>query len=312
MDTDKALRPLSFDDFRGQEESKYNLRVFVSTAKARGEALDHILISGPPGLGKTTLAQIIANEMGSRLVVVNSSTIKTKGELVGILLNLKKYDILFLDEIHSLKPVVEEILYPAMEDSKLEIVTGEGAMASPVTIELPAFTLIGATTRVGLLQRPLRDRFGETIQMNPYSAKELSHIIGCNAKKLGVQITEEGAMELAKRSRGTPRIANRLLRRVRDFIQFNKINEVTADSVKDVCSHLGIDSSGLDKASRNYVKILASKDRPIGVNLLASILGESEETIEDSIEPYLLQIGFVERTQNGRKITSLGVAHIGF
>jgi Holliday junction DNA helicase RuvB len=310
MDTDKALRPLSFKDFLGQENSKYNLQVFVSTAKAREEALDHILLTGGPGLGKTTLAQIIANEMGSRLIVVNSSTIKTKGELVGILLNVKKNDILFLDEIHSLKPVVEEILYPAMEDSKLEIVTGEGAMASSVTIDLPAFTLIGATTRAGLLQKPLRDRFGEIVQMIPYSNDELSQIIKKNAIKLNIQMTENGSFELAKRSRGTPRIANRLLRRVRDFAQFNNVNEISDASVNNICSHLGIDPAGLDLISRNYLNLLVSKEKPIGINLIASSLGESEETIEDSVEPFLLQIGFVERTQNGRKITKLGASHL--
>jgi Holliday junction DNA helicase RuvB len=307
---DRALRPDTFEGFIGQEEHKFNLQVFVSAAKGRGEALDHILLSGPPGLGKTTLAQILANEMGSRLVVVNAPSIKTKGELAGILLGLKKGDILFLDEIHSLKPAVEEILYPAREDFKLEVVAGEGAMANAITMPLEPFTLLGATTRAGMLQRPMRDRFGEIVQMQPYTAEELAIIISGNARKLGLVCESEGALELARRSRGTPRIANRLLRRVRDFAHFEGHSSLNAEIVRKTCERLGIDSAGLDRSSQRYLRLLAQKNSPVGLNVLAQTMGESKDTIEEVIEAHLLRIGFIERGSKGRSVTSAGLRHL--
>jgi Holliday junction DNA helicase RuvB len=306
---DRALRPESFDTFLGQEEAKHNLRVFVASAKARGEVLCHLLFQSQPGLGKTSLAHVVANEMGSRLIVVNGPALKSKGELAGILLNLKKGDILFIDEIHSLHPKVEEILYPAMEDGKLEIVSGEGVTASALTLELAPFTLIGATTRAGMLQRPLRDRFGEIIQMVPYSDEELSQIVLKNAGKLNLMIDHSAAMEIARRSRGTPRIANRLIRRVRDFATYENVYVVNQALVCRVCNNLGIDSIGLDKISREYLNVLSNRGA-VALNTLVSLLGESKDTIEEVIEPNLLRFGLIDKTPKGRVITPDGSQHI--
>jgi Holliday junction DNA helicase RuvB len=303
---DRALRPTTFADFLGQEESKANLEVYVQAARARGEALDHILLAGPPGLGKTTLAGILANEMGAKLVVVNAPSIKTKGELASVLASLRKGDILFLDEIHSLNNRVEEVLYPAMEDYKLEVVAGN----QPLTISLEPFTLIGATTRAGMLQRPLRDRFGVTIEMQLYSNEELAQIANKSAEKLGMVCSRGGDEELARRARGTPRIVNRILRRVRDFAQVKATSIVDEELVKFTCERIGIDSIGLDLNSRRYLQVLAEKNKPIALTTLVSILGESKDTIEEVIEPTLMRLGLVEKTSQGRVITKAGNAHL--
>lgn len=304
--SDRALRPITFESFLGQEESKYNLQVYVATAKGRGEPLDHTLMAGPPGLGKTTLAHILANEMGSRLVVISAPSIRTKGDLCGLLINLKEGDLLFLDEIHSLDPKIEEILYSAMEDRRLEVSAGNQA----VSVDLPAFTLLGATTRAGMLSRPLRDRFGEIVQMVPYTVDELSKIILRNATKLGLTCSENAAVELSKRSRGTPRIANRLLRRVRDFAQFEGLDHISSELVKSVCDRLGIDELGIDRTSRKMLEILTDKNGPVGLSTLASLTGESKDTIEEAIEPHLMRIGMIERTPKGRQATPAAYRHL--
>jgi len=303
----RALRPLTFRDFLGQEHAKHNLEVYVKTARRRGEPLDHVLLAGPPGLGKTTLAGIIANEMGSKLVTVNAPSIKTKGELASLLASLDKNDILFLDEIHSLSPKIEEILYPAMEDYQLVVMAGNTAM----NISLEPFTLIGATTRAGMLQRPLRDRFGEIVEMQLYSEDELTVIIQSSGIKLGLPISKDGARILAKRSKGTPRNANRLLRRVRDFAQHEGIMIANADTVQKTCDHLGIDEFGLDKNSRRYIRILLTKGCPVGLNVIVSAMGESKDTVEEVIEPHLMRCGLIERTPKGREATIKARAHYG-
>lgn len=305
-DEDRALRPLSFSEFHGQTTNKQNLEVYVQAAKLRQEPLDHLLFAGPPGLGKTTLANIIANEMGSKLVVINAPTIKTKGELASALASLRKSDFLFLDEIHSLNPKIEEILYPAMEDFRLEVIAGN----KPITINLEPFTLIGATTRSGMIQRPLRDRFGVVIEMQPYSVEELAIIIRRSVQKLGLQYTDEGVLELSRRSRGTPRIANRLLRRIRDFIQFTNGFLVSEEAVRYTCDRLGIDSLGLDLTSQKYLSILVSKQIPLSLNTMVALLGESKDTVEEVIEPELLSLGLIEKTAKGRQITAAGFQHL--
>jgi Holliday junction DNA helicase RuvB len=303
---DRALRPTTFKDFLGQEDSKANLEVYVKAALSRGEALDHILLAGPPGLGKTTLAGILAAEMGAKLVVVNAPSIKTKGELASVLASLRKGDILFLDEIHSLNNRVEEVLYPAMEDFKLEVVAGN----QPLTINLEPFTLIGATTRAGMLQRPLRDRFGVTIEMQLYTEEELAQIATNSAEKLGMVCTDRGAQELARRARGTPRVANRILRRVRDFAQVRVTQIIDHNLVEFTCDRLGIDSIGLDVNSQRYLRVLSEKNQPVALTTLVSLLGESKDTIEEVIEPNLMRLGLVEKTPKGRIITRAGNAHL--
>lgn len=305
VQSDRALRPTSFNEFLGQEQAKYNLQVYVATAAQRGEALDHILLAGPPGLGKTTLAGILANEMGARLVVVNAPSIKSKGELASLLVSLKKGDILFLDEIHSLHPKVEEVLYPAMEDYKLVIMAGNNAL----NISLEPFTLIGATTREGMLQRPLRDRFGEIIRMHPYSEEELTVIVKNSATKLNLVCGDDAAKELARRARGTPRIANRLLRRIRDFAQYQGTNVITAEIVNATCDRLGVDSLGLDETSQRYLRILLEKGVAVGLNVMVSLLGESKDTVEDVIEPHLMRLDLIERTTKGRVATAKARRH---
>ena len=301
---DRALRPTSFAEFLGQEHEKGNLEVYVAGALSRGEALDHVLLAGPPGLGKTTLSHILANEMGARMVVVNAPSIKTKGELASLLTGLRRGDVLFLDEIHSISPKIEEVLYPAMEDYRLEVVAGNRAL----TIDLEPFTLIGATTRAGMLQRPLRDRFGVTVEMQPYTEAELTTIVLRSASKLGVEMTASGAAALARRSRGTPRIANRLLRRVRDFAH---AAGGPADDriVRITCDRLGIDDLGLTRPMRAYLDVLVEKGKPLGLNTLVSLLGESKDTVEDVIEPYMMRLGLVEKTAKGREATAAGRAH---
>lgn len=303
---DRALRPLSFDEFVGQEHEKHNLQVYVAAARQRGEALDHILLAGPPGLGKTTLAGILANEMGSKLVTVNAPALKTKGELASLLAGLKKGDILFLDEIHSLNPKIEEVLYPAMEDYRLVVVAGN----TPLNIELEPFTLIGATTLTGRLQRPLRDRFGVIVEMQLYTDEQLSGIIQTSSTKLGVPCNDQGAMELARRARGTPRIANRLLRRVRDFAQYLQMNYIDAAVVQETCNRIGVDSAGLDRTARRYLTILAEKQKALGLNTLASLVGEPKDTLEEVVEPHLMRLGMVEKTPQGRALTLKGYYHL--
>jgi Holliday junction DNA helicase RuvB len=304
--TSHALRPVSFDDFIGQSNTINNLRVFVSGAKQRGEPLCHLLLVGQPGLGKTSLAVILANEMGARLVTVNAPSIKSKGELASLLVSLKKSDILFLDEIHSLHPKIEEVLYPAMEDFKLVMMAGNNAL----NINLEPFTLIGATTREGMLQRPLRDRFGEIVRMHPYTNDELSIIIMNNVSKLDLTCDVDAANVLAMRSRGTPRIANRMLHRIRDFAQYRGLNHVTVDVVEETCDRLGIDSLGLDETSQKYLRILIDKDTAVGFNVMTSLLGESKDTIEDVVEPHLMQLGLIERTPKGRTATTKARRHL--
>jgi len=307
---DRALRPSSFDEFLGQEESKRALGVTVRAAKARGEAMDHVLLSGPPGLGKTTLAQILAKEMGSKLFVVNAPSIRVKGDIAAVLLELGPRDVLFLDEIHSLHPKIEEVLYPAMEDYKLSIVTGQGQSTAAVTIPLQPFTLIGATTRSGMLSQPLRDRFGEVVQMQFYTERELAVIVARSAVKLGVACTADAAAEIARRSRGTPRTANRLLRRARDFAFDAASETVDAGIVRNASESVGIDPIGLDRTSRRYLEALSGRRAPAGVDVLAALLGESRDTLEESVEPYLMRIGFVERTVKGRVATAKAEAHL--
>jgi len=302
---DRALRPTDFDGFLGQEEAKHNLRVYVHGALSRGEALDHVLLAGPPGLGKTTLAHVLANEMGSEILVVNAPSIRKKGELASLLTSLRMGDVLFLDEIHSLRPDIEEVLYPAMEDFRLEVMAGNRAL----TIRLEPFTLIGATTRAGMLQRPLRDRFGVVVDMQPYTAGELRDIILASGRRLGLNVSDDGAQELARRSRGTPRAANRLLRRARDFAAFEGICTVSGEVVRQTCEKLGVDELGLDRPMRRYLRILVDKGGPVALSALTSLLGESKDTVENVVEPFLMQSGLVEKTPKGRMATATGRRH---
>lgn len=311
MDTqNRNCRPDSFDDFIGQTKSIQNLQVMISSALKRNEPLDHLLFSGSPGLGKTSLSSLIAGKMNSRLIVINAPTIKSKGELAGVFLKLEKNDILFLDEIHRLHPAVEEVMYSALEDFRLEVVTGVGAAASALSIDLPPFTLIGATTRQGMLTKPLLDRFGDIVEFELYSTDELASIVSRSAKKLGLECTDGGDRALAMRSRGTPRIANRLLRRVRDFAQSEDKTLVDPGLVNMVCNRLGIDSRGLDKTCRRMLTLLANKNKPMGMDAIAAALGESRDTIEDVCEPFLLGCGFIERSHQGRTVTPLAREHL--
>ncbi len=306
-DEDKALRPTGFDGFLGQDAVKENLKVSVRAARTRGEALDHVLLSGPPGLGKTTLANIIANEMGGRLVVVNAPAVKTKGELAALLTGLQRGDVLFLDEIHSLNPKIEEVLYPAMEDGELQMVAGNRAIRIP----LESFTLIGATTRAGMLQQPLRDRFGINAEMQLYTDQQLASIVVSAAEKLGVGISAEGAAELSRRSRGTPRVALRLLRRVRDFAQAGGSESIGGSVVDYACQKLGVDTHGLDVTARRYLKVLCDRPTPTALKTATSLLGETPDVVENVVEPALLRLGFVEITPKGRVATVRGRAHLG-
>lgn len=303
---DKTVRPNGFDEFLGQEDAKRNLKVFVLAAKSRGECIDHVLLSGPPGLGKTSLAAVVAQEMGSRMVTVHAPTLRRKEDLVSILLDMEPNDVLFIDEIHSLDLKVEEILYPVMEDSRLCFVTKDG---DSVTIPLPKFTVIAATTRSGDLSQPLRDRFGEVVQMQFYSVPELTDLVLQTANKIDVIGTRQAAVEIARRSRGTPRIANRLLRRARDFAQASGASVIEAETVIRACSSLGVDSEGLDRTTRSYIKYLSDKGKPVGIGTIAAYVGEPTSTLEDSVEPYLIRMGFVEKLPAGRKLTVKGAQH---
>ncbi len=298
---DRALRPQGFDEFVGQPQAKANLRVFVDAARARGEAMDHVLLFGPPGLGKTTLAQIMSRELGVGFRATSGPVIARAGDLAALLTNLEPRDVLFIDEIHRLSPAVEEILYPAMEDYHLDIIIGEGPSARSVRIDLAPFTLVGATTRAGLLGTPLRDRFGIPVRLEFYDAAELTGIVQRAGEKLGAQMTQEGAHEIAKRARGTPRVAMRLLRRVRDFAEAEG-HAIDASVADKALKRLEVDSDGLDLLDRRYLKALVETygGGPVGVDTLAAALAEARDAIEDVIEPYLMQQGFVMRTPRGR------------
>ncbi len=308
-----ALRPLSIDEFIGQKSLRDNLSVFVNAARARAEAMDHVLLFGPPGLGKTTLAQIVAKELGVGFRATSGPVIAKSGDLAAILTNLQPNDVLFIDEIHRLNPAVEEILYPAMEDRKLDLIIGEGPAARSVQIDLAPFTLVGATTRSGLLTNPLRDRFGIPLRLEFYSAPELSLIVARTARLLGMAISEEGALEIARRSRGTPRIAGRLTRRVRDFFHASDQKEANAMLVDQALSRLDVDKSGLDSMDRKYMSCIAQNygGGPVGVETLAAALSEQRDMIEDVIEPYLMQKGLVQRTPRGRMISVKGFEYLG-
>ena len=312
-DVDAALRPKSLAEFIGQEAARGNLRVFIEAAKARGEALDHVLFFGPPGLGKTTLAQIIAREMGVGFRATSGPVIAKSGDLAALLTNLDEGDVLFVDEIHRLNPAVEEVLYPAMEDRALDLMIGEGPSARSVRIDLPPFTLVGATTRQGLLTTPLRDRFGIPVRLQFYTVDELELVVRRAARLLDLGITSDGAVEIARRSRGTPRIAGRLLRRVRDFANVAGVEAVDAKTADAALSRLEVDQLGLDLMDRRYLMMIADIYRggPVGVETLAAGLSEPRDTIEEVIEPYLIQLGLIARTARGRCLNGPGWKHLG-
>ena len=310
---DRSLRPLRFEDFVGQDRIKENLRVFIEAAKGRGEALDHILFCGPPGLGKTTLANIIAHELGVGIKTTSGPVLERAGALAAILTNLHEREVLFIDEIHRLNRVVEEILYPAMEDFQLDIIIGQGPGARSIKLDLPYFTLVGATTRTGLLTSPLRDRFGVIDRLNFYGADELRTIVQRSASLLHVKIDPASAAEIAKRSRGTPRIANRLLRRVRDFAQVKNEGVITRDVVSAAMERLAVDERGFDQMDRRLLLTIIDKfdGGPVGLETLAAALNEEKDTIEDVYEPFLIQEGFLDRTPRGRQATRLSFEYFG-
>ena len=308
-----SLRPQTLDDYIGQSKVKENLKIYIEAAKQRHDALDHVLFYGPPGLGKTTLAGIIANEMGVHMKVTSGPAIEKPGEMAAILNNLQEGDLLFVDEIHRLNRQVEEVLYPAMEDYAIDIMIGKGATARSIRLDLPHFTLVGATTRAGLLTAPLRDRFGVIHRLEFYSVEELKLIIQHSAVILGVQIDEEGAMELARRSRGTPRLANRMLKRVRDFAQVKYDGVITKDIANTALDLMDVDKMGLDHIDRNILCTLIEKFKggPVGLDTLAAAIGEDAGTIEDVYEPYLIKNGFLNRTPRGRVVTERAYHHMG-
>jgi Holliday junction DNA helicase RuvB len=310
---DPALRPQTLDDFTGQAQLKANLSVFIQAAKARKESLDHVLFYGPPGLGKTTLAQIVSKELGVGFRATSGPVIARAGDLAAILTNVQDHDVLFIDEIHRLNPAVEEILYPAMEDGKLDLVIGEGPAARSVQIDLPPFTLIGATTRSGMVSNPLRDRFGIPLRLEFYTADELIQIIGRSAGLLDVQLDASGASEIARRCRGTPRIAGRLIRRVRDFAQVAGEAVITEDIADNALQALDIDNAGLDNMDRRYLRCIIDnyKGGPVGIDTIAAALSEQRDVLEDVIEPYMLQQGLIQRTPRGRAVTEKAYTQLG-
>ncbi len=310
---EKGLRPSSLDQYVGQEKAKNNLKIFIEAAKSRNEPLDHILFYGPPGLGKTTLSTIIANEMGVNIKITSGPAIEKPGEMAAILNNLSENDILFIDEIHRLNRQVEEVLYPAMEDYSIDIMIGKGQGARSIRLDLPKFTLVGATTRAGLLTAPLRDRFGVINKLEFYTIDELKQIIIRSAGLLNVEIDEQGAVEMARRSRGTPRLANRLLKRVRDFAQVKYDGKITYEVANDALNLLEVDKLGLDKGDRSILETIIYKfaGGPVGLDTLAAALGEDAGTLEDVYEPYLIQNGFIQRTPRGRVVTDFAYTHIG-
>jgi len=312
-DTDRALRPQGLDEFIGQQEARANLRVFIESAKVRGEAMDHTLFHGPPGLGKTTLAQIMARELGVGFRMTSGPVLAKPGDLAAILTNLEPRDVLFIDEIHRLSPVVEEVLYPALEDFALDLVIGEGPAARTVRIDLQPFTLVGATTRLGLLTTPLRDRFGIPTRLQFYTADELDEIVRRGARLLGIPADPDGTREIAARARGTPRIAGRLLRRVVDFVTVEGNGRLTRAIADRALTRLGVDKLGLDGADRRYMMLMADHygGGPVGVETLSAALSESRDAIEEVIEPYLLQQGLIQRTPRGRMLAARAWRHLG-
>lgn len=312
-DADRALRPQVLDDFIGQADARANLKIFIQSAKMRGEAMDHTLFHGPPGLGKTTLAQIMARELGVNFRMTSGPVLAKAGDLAAILTNLEPRDVLFIDEIHRLNPVVEEILYPALEDFELDLVIGEGPAARTVRIELQPFTLVGATTRLGLLTTPLRDRFGIPTRLQFYTVEELHEIVTRGARLLGIKITAQGAQEIAKRARGTPRVAGRLLRRVVDFALVEGDGSLDQAIADNALTRLGVDHLGLDGADRRYLGLIAENygGGPVGVETMSAALSESRDALEEVIEPFLLQQGLIQRTPRGRMLAAKAWSHLG-
>lgn len=309
---ERALRPLAFDDFNGQEKIIENLRVFVKAAKMRGESLDHTLLYGPPGLGKTTLSNIMANELGVGFKVTSGPVLDKPGDLAGILTSLEENDVLFIDEIHRLNRNIEEVLYPAMEDFSLDLVNGTGPMARSIRIPLKRFTLIGATTRAGMLSSPLRDRFGMSLRLEMYTDEQLKRIVMRSSGILGIAIDEDAALEIARRSRGTPRIANRLLRRVRDFAEYEKLDRINLAITQKALSLMDVDELGLDITDRTVLEAIIDKfgGGPVGLETLSAATGEEASTIEDVVEPFLIQLGFIGRTPRGRVCTENAYKHL--
>ena len=311
---DATVRPQKIEDFIGQSRVKENLKIAVDAARNRGEALDHVLLYGPPGLGKTTLAQILANEMGSTIKISSGPLLEKKGDLTAVLTSLDARDFFFLDEIHRLQPAMEEILYPAMEDFRIDLIIGQGPGARVHPYQLNRFTLIGATTRAGLIMAPLRSRFGIVHRLEFYSPEDLQRIVERSAKILGITMDREGAAEIARRSRGTPRVANRLLRRVRDFAEVRAKGHITLGVARDALAMLGVDEHGLDEVDRNLMLTIIQKysGGPVGLNTIAASLSEEEDAIEEIYEPYLMQLGLLDRTPRGRVATALAYKHFGF